>query len=44
MQPEPTMWLLRPNWAMAAICLTILLLSMGGFPLTAGFFGKFFKR
>ncbi|MCB1221194.1 MAG: NADH-quinone oxidoreductase subunit N [Planctomycetales bacterium] len=25
----------------AAICLTILLLSMGGFPLTAGFFGKF---
>ena len=23
-QPEPTMWLLRPNWAMAAICLTII--------------------
>ena len=24
LQPEPTMWLLRPNWAMAAICLTII--------------------
>lgn len=23
-QPEPTMWLLRPGWAMAAICLTII--------------------
>jgi ABC-type sugar transport system permease subunit len=22
--PEPTMWLLRPNWAFAAICLTII--------------------
>lgn len=22
--PEPTMWLLRPNWAFAAICLTIV--------------------
>jgi multiple sugar transport system permease protein len=24
LQSEPTMWLLRPNWAMAAICLTII--------------------
>lgn len=24
MQTEPTMWLLRPNWAFAAICLTII--------------------
>ena len=23
-EPEPTMWLLRPNWAFAAICLTIV--------------------
>ena len=23
-EPEPTMWLLRPGWAMAAICLTII--------------------
>ncbi len=24
LQTEPTMWLLRPNWAFAAICLTII--------------------
>lgn len=24
LQSEPTMWLLRPNWAFAAICLTII--------------------